>query len=107
MLQAEVKLAAADLAQMKASLAKSQEVIERVMEESKAALRHAELRHSDLDFGATMVTLGEGSFGTVYRATLKGKHTVAVKTMRVSKVNAAELARASAVARAEARNISY
>ena len=32
-------------------------------------------------------------FGTVYKATLKGKHEVAVKTMRVAKITEEELAK--------------
>ena len=50
------------------------------------------LPFSDLDWGSgPRSKLGEGSFGTVFKATLRGTHQVAVKTMRVSRISPSEL----------------
>jgi len=78
---------------MKRKLHAAQKKITQVMAESDAVLRPYALAHDDIDFGENEKTpLGEGSFGTVYRAVLRGTTDVAVKTMRVSKIDERVLA---------------
>ena len=88
----EIKSKSSQVRTMYRKLLAAQETVVRVMAESDAVLRPFELSHTDLDFGEEEKTrLGEGSFGTVYRAVLRGTCNVAVKTMRVSKISEDEL----------------
>ena len=63
------------------------------MADGGTALDAYELSYRDLSFGSERTKLGEGSFGTVYKATFRGEHEVAVKTVRMSKIDEAELAK--------------
>ena len=74
-------------ARLSKQLQAATEAVKRAMAEVGAILSKYELQHADLDFGSEMTKLGEGSFGTVVKALLRGTTDVAVKTMRVSKIN--------------------
>ena len=63
-------------------------MIEEVMAQEGSLLKRYEIPYVDLVFGKE---LGAGSFGTVYKAVLRGDIDVAVKTMRVSKITKEEL----------------
>ena len=76
---------------MKAELQVAQELTAQVMGQAESILRPYAVDYADIDFGFTPVKLGEGSFGTVFKARYRGEHDVAVKTMRVSKVTEEEL----------------
>ena len=53
------------------------------MEEGGTVLGKYSIAYADLDLGES---IGEGSFGTVYKGTLRGEQRVAIKTMRMDKV---------------------
>ena len=90
----EIRTKDSEVKTMKRKLHAAQKKITQVMAESDAVLRPYALAHDDIDFGENEKTpLGEGSFGTVYRAVLRSTVSVAVKTMRVSKINDRELAK--------------
>ena len=76
---------------MKQKLHAAHKMVTNAMAEAHAVLHDYEIDHDELDFGQQVTTLGEGSFGTVLRAVLHGTTDVAVKTMRVSKINAREI----------------
>ena len=89
----EIRTKESEVKTMKRKLHAAQEKITQVMAESDAVLRPYALAHDDIDFGENEKTpLGEGSFGTVFRAVLRGTTDVAVKTMRVSKIDERVLA---------------
>ncbi len=76
------------LAEMKITLANAQKMVTKAMESEEAMLKPFAIAFSDLDLGAT---LGEGSFGTVKKGVLRGNITVAVKTLRVTKISSTVL----------------
>ena len=76
---------------MESMLIAAREMIKVVMSEGQALLSPYEIKFAEIEFGTSKITLGEGSFGTVFKATLRGELLVAVKTMRVSKVTEGEL----------------
>ena len=53
------------------------------MEQGGSVLEQYSIAYKDLELSET---LGEGSFGTVLKGTLRGATAVAIKTMRVEKV---------------------
>ena len=63
------------------------------MNDGGTLLAAFELPYGSLSFGPDCISLGEGSFGTVFKATLRGEHSVAVKTIRVSKIDERVLAK--------------
>ena len=73
-----------ELAEMKRSLAKAQNMVAKAMESEENMLKPFAIAFSDLDLGDT---LGEGSFGTVVKGVLRGNIAVAVKTLRVTKIS--------------------
>ena len=87
----EIQKKNSKLMSMKQKLHAAQATIALVMAESNTMLKPFELSHDEIDFGKVLTKLGEGSFGTVYRAILRGTIDVAVKTMRVAKVVEIEL----------------
>ena len=77
-----------ELADIKRSLAKAQELVTKAMESEESMLKPFSITFGDLNLGAT---LGEGSFGTVMQGVLRGNIPVAVKTLRVTKLNSTVL----------------
>ena len=63
---------------LQTSLAEAQKVIAKVAEEGGSLLDPYRLYHADIIFSETK--LGEGAFGTVFKAEFRGK-VVAVKTV--------------------------
>ena len=78
----KLKAAEAFNAELKASLGAAQKIVDRNVKEGGALLSAYKIRHSDLTMD---VQLGEGSFGTVYHGTYRGREC-AVKTVRDTKV---------------------
>ena len=76
--------------EMEKQLRDARELVREHMSEGGALLARYEILHSDLKLGQR---IGEGAFGTVLRGTLRGKHQVAIKTMRVSKITKKEISK--------------
>jgi hypothetical protein len=74
--------AMADNVLLKRSLDAAQQIVDRNVKEGGAGRAAYKLRHADLALG---VQLGEGSFGTVFYGTYRGREC-AVKTVRATKV---------------------
>jgi len=72
-----------ELADLKRSLAKAQQMVVKAMESEESMLKPFSITFSELDLGAS---LGEGAFGTVLKGVLRGNIPVAVKTLRVTKL---------------------
>ena len=75
---------------LETSLKAAQAIVVRVMSDAEAVLRPYAIKYAQIKFGVTNAKLGEGAFGTVFKAQYRDRD-VAVKTMRVSKVNEKEL----------------
>ena len=84
----ELQSSQEELAEMKLSLAKAQDMVTEAMKSEENMLKPFAIKFSDLDLGAT---LGEGSFGTVMKGVLRGNIPVAVKTLRVTKLSSTVL----------------
>ena len=79
----QVKLQSKVIAHTNAELAVAQSVVAQVMAEGGTALDQYKIKHTDLALGKP---IGEGAFGTVYAAKLRGE-AVAVKTIRSTKIS--------------------
>ena len=64
-------------------LEEAKTLVNEVMSQGGTILDQYSIKHTDLTFGSS---IGMGSFGTVFKGTLRGVITVAIKTMRVDKV---------------------
>ena len=69
---------------------KIEKAVEDVMAEHKAALKPYEIEFARLE---RHESIGEGGFGTVFRGVLDGTTLVAIKTVRVSKIEENEIAK--------------
>ena len=81
------------VASMEKELDEARELVKKAMSEGKLVMSSFELTSESIVYDEPRQQLGEGSFGTVFKAVFRGEHYVAVKTMRVSKVNKLELAK--------------
>ena len=79
----ELKQKSIEILKTKAELAAAQKIVSKVMAEGGTALEQFHLKHSELTLNQP---IGEGSFGTVYAAELRGEK-VAVKTVRSTAVS--------------------
>ena len=77
---------------MKARLAEAQRIVDSVMAGGGALIDQYALSYASLEIDREH-SLGEGAFGTVFKGTLRGETTVAVKTMRVEKVTEAVMSK--------------
>ncbi len=74
-----------ELAKMRLSLAMAEKMVTEAMMNEEGMLKPFAIPYEDLAFGRK---LGEGSFGTVFKALLREVIPVAIKTLRVTKITA-------------------
>ena len=78
--------------EMGKQLADARQLVEKSMAQEGSILGRYQIPYADLKM---YDSIGEGAFGTVFKAVLRGELAVAVKTMRVSKITEEQMDKAS------------